>query len=90
MSKQVKVEDLIRQYIKTIVGVDCIDVEIVEDTVVLSREGMWHIYVIQDRWTMIGTFIDEDIELSQRLRRVEGNIRHIYESSKSDGQAVQE
>ena len=85
-----KVEDLIKQYIQTIIGVDCIDVEIIEDTVVLSREGRWHIYVIPDRFMMIGTFIDEDIELSRRLRKVEGNIRHIYDSSKSDGQAVQE
>lgn len=79
---------LIKQYIDTIIGVDDIDVEIIEDTVVLSREERWHIYIIPGRFTMIGCFVDEDIEISDKLRKVAGNIQHIYESSREEDETV--
>lgn len=75
-----KVEDLIKQYIHTIIGVDCVDVEIIEDTVVLSREERWHIYIIPGNYTMIGCFVDEDITLSELLRKNASSIYHIYET----------
>ena len=74
-----KVELMIKDYVKTLTGAD-IDVEIIEDTVVLSREGRWHIYLIPDRYTMIGCFIDEDIEIADILKKNEGSIRYIYDN----------
>ena len=78
------VEVLIKQYVTSITGVDDIDVEIVEDTVVLSRDERWHIYVIPGRFTMIGCFIDDDIEISNILRKNEGAIRYIYDNRTED------
>ena len=78
------VEVLIKQYVTSITGVDDIDVEIVEDTVVLSRDERWHIYVIPGRFTMIGCFVDEDIEISNILRKNEGSIRYIYDNRTED------
>lgn len=75
-----KVEVLIKQYVTSITGKDDIDVEIIEDTVVLSREGRWHIYLIAGRFTMIGCFVDEDIEISNVLKKNEGSIRYIYDN----------
>lgn len=89
MSK-VKAEDLIRQYIKTIIGVDCIDVEIVEDTVVLSREDRWHIYAIPGRFTFIGCYVDEDVDLLGKLRKYAPEIDHIYRSHKEGDETVSE
>lgn len=86
---KVDVTILIKQYISTIVGVDDIDVEIIEDTVVLSRDERWHIYIIPGRFTMIGCFVDEDIEISDNLKKEAGNIQHIYESSKNQDEAIQ-
>ena len=80
---------LIKQYIDTIIGVDDIEVEIIEDTVVLSRDERWHIYIIPGRFTMIGCFVDEDIEISNNLRREAGNIQHIYESSREEDETIQ-
>ena len=74
-----KVILMLEQYISVITGVKDIDVEIIENTVVLSREGRWHIYLIPGRFTMIGCFIDDDIELSNLLRKESFNIWHIYE-----------
>ena len=74
-----KVELMIKDYVKTLTGAD-IDVEIIEDTVVLSREGRWHIYLIPDRYTMIGCFIDEDIYIADILKKNEGSIRYIYDN----------
>ena len=75
---------MLEQYISVITGVKDIKVEIEEDTIVLSRDEMWHIYIIPERFTMIGCFIDDDIELSNLLRKEAHNIWHIYEQVKSD------
>ena len=75
-----KVEILIKQYVTSITGKNDIDVEIIENTVVLSREGRWHIYLIDGRFTMIGCFVDEDIEIADILKKNEGSIRYIYDN----------
>ena len=74
-----KVILMLEQYISVITGVKDIKVEIIDDTVVLSREGKWHIYIIPDRFTMIGCFIDDDITLSNLLMKKAFNIYHTYE-----------
>ena len=79
-----KVILMLEQYISVITGRKDIKVEIIDDTVVLSRDEMWHIYIIPDRFTMIGCFIDDDIDLSNLLRKEAFNIWHIYEQVKSD------
>ena len=75
-----KVEILIKQYVTSITGKNDIDVEIIDDTVVLSREERWHIYLIDGRFTMIGCFVDEDIEIADILKKNEGSIRYIYDN----------
>ena len=79
-----KVILMLEQYISVITGVKDIKVEIIDDTIVLSRDEMWHIYIIPDRFTMIGCFIDDDISLSNLLMKEAFNIWHIYEQVKSD------
>ena len=79
-----KVILMLEQYISVITGRKDIKVEIIDDTVVLSRDEMWHIYIIPERFTMIGCFIDDDISLSNLLRKESFNIWHIYEQVKSD------
>ena len=74
-----KVILMLEQYISVITGVKDIKVEIIEETVVLSRDEMWYIYIIPERYTMIGCFIDDDIELSNLLRKEAHNIWYIYE-----------
>ena len=81
------IELMIKDYVKTLTGAD-IDVEIIEDTVVLSREERWHIYLIPDRYTMIGCFIDEDIEIADILKKNEGSIRYIYDNRTVESETV--
>ena len=83
-----KVEILIKQYVTSITGKNDIDVEIIEDTVVLSREERWHIYLIPDRYTMIGCFVDEDIEIADILKKNEGSIRYIYDNRTVESETV--
>lgn len=83
-----KVEILIKQYVTSITGKNDIDVEIIEDTVVLSREERWHIYLIPDRYTMIGCFINQDIEIADILRKNEGSIRYIYDNRTVESETV--
>lgn len=77
------IELMIKDYVKTLTGAD-IDVEIIEDTVVLSREERWHIYLIPDRYTMIGCFIDEDIEIANILKKNAASIIYIYTNNSNE------
>ena len=75
-----KVILMLEQYINVLTGVKDINVEISDNTVVLSREERWHIYLIPARFTMIGCFVDEDIEIADILKKNEGSIRYIYDN----------
>ena len=77
-----KVEILIKQYVTSITGKNDIDVEIIENTVVLSREERWHIYI--NPFTMIGCFINEDIELADLIKKNAPAIQFIYDNSCKD------
>ena len=79
-----KVILMLEQYISVITGVKDIKVEIVDDTVVLSREELWHCYIIPERFTVIGCLVDSDIDITNLLRKEAHNIWHIYEQVKSD------
>lgn len=81
------VEVLIKQYVTSITGKD-IDVEIIEDTIVLSREERWHIYIIPGRFTMIGCFVDEDIEISDILKKNAGSIQYIYDNRTEENETI--
>ena len=79
-----KVILMLEQYISVLTGVKDINVEIIDDTVVLSRDEMWHCYIIPERFTVIGCLIDSDIDITNLLRKEAFNIWHIYEQVKSD------
>ena len=82
-----KVEILIKQYVTSITGKNDIDVEIIDDTVVLSREERWNIYIIPGRFTMIGCFVDEDIEIADILKKNAGSIQYIYDN-RTDNETI--
>lgn len=79
-----KVEVLIKQYVTSLTGKNDIDVEIIENTVVLSRDERWHIYLIPDRYTMIGCFIDEDIDIANTLKKNAASILYIYTNNSNE------
>lgn len=79
-----KVILMLEQYISVITGVKDIKVEIIDNTVVLSREELWHCYIIPERFTVIGCLVDSDIDITNLLRKEAHNIWHIYEQVKSD------
>ena len=83
-----KVEILIKQYVTSLTGKNDIDVEIIENTVVLSRDERWHIYLIDGRFTMIGCFVDEDINIADILKKNEGSIRYIYDNRTVESETI--
>ena len=74
-----KVILMLEQYISVLTEVKDIEVEIIDETIVLSREGLWHCYIIPERFTVIGCLIDSDIDITNMLRKEAHNIYHIYE-----------
>ena len=74
-----KVILMLEQYISVITGVKDIKAEIIDDTIVLSRDEMWHIYIIPERFTVIGCLVDSDIDITNLLRKEALNIWYIYE-----------
>ena len=83
-----KVEILIKQYVTSITGKNDIDVEIIDDTVVLSRDERWHIYLIDGRFTMIGCFVDEDIDIADILKKNAASIRYIYDNRTVESETI--
>ena len=79
-----KVILMLEQYVSTITGQKDIEVEIIDETIVLSREGLWHCYIIPERFTVIGCLVDSDIDITNLLRKEAHNIWYIYEQVKSD------
>lgn len=79
-----KTEDLIRAYIKTIIGAD-VDVEILDETVVLTDGEDWSIYIDETGFMFIGTFVDDDIDLIQKLKQYSPHIWHIYTTEMNEG-----
>lgn len=77
-----KVVTMLEQYISTIIGDYNIKVEIIEDTVVLYREERWHCYIIPERFTVIGCLVNEDIDITNQIRKEASNIYHTYEQLK--------
>ena len=75
-----KIVLMLEQYISVITGVKDIEVEIIDNTIVLSREGLWHCYIIPERFTMIGCLVDDDIDITNLLRKESHNIYHTYET----------
>ena len=74
-----KVVMMLEQYVSVITGIKDIKVEIIDDTIVLSRDDMWHIYIIPEKFTVIGCLVDSDIDITNLLRKEALNIWHIYE-----------
>ena len=74
-----KVVMMLEQYVSVITGIKDIKVEIIDDTIVLSRDDMWHIYIIPEKFTVIGCLVDSDIDITNLLRKEAFNIWHIYE-----------
>lgn len=81
-----KVEILIKQYVTSITGKKDIDVEIIEDTVVLYRLNRWYIYI--NPFTMIGCFVDEDIEIADILKKNAGSIQYIYDNRTVESETI--
>ena len=79
---------MLEQYISVITGIKDIKVEIIDDTIVLSRDERWHIYLIDGRFTMIGCFVDEDIKIADILKKNEGSIRYIYDNRTVESETI--
>ena len=79
-----KIEDLISAYIKTIIGAD-VDVEILDGAVVLTDGEDWHCYIDETGFMFIGTFVDDEIDIIQKLKQYSPHIWHIYTMETNEG-----
>lgn len=76
-----KVEFMIAEYIKVITGQE-VKVEIIEGMVVLEKEELWHIYLDQDRFIMIGSADSNELDNVVRLRDIKSGILNIFNKVK--------
>lgn len=72
-----KEESMIAEYVKVISGQD-VSVEIVEGMVVLEKEDLWHIYLDDDRFILIGTADYAELDNVIRLRDIKDGILNIF------------
>lgn len=71
-------ERMIKEYIKAITGVDDVDVEIIDGIPVLSKEGLYHIYLLYDRIRFIGVCEDGDMEFISAVAANRRDILDLY------------
>ena len=69
-------EKMIKDFMKSVTS-EKIDVEIIGETPVLSKDGWWHIYFLSDRMVFIGTCDDGDFELLRRIASVRTAVLDI-------------
>lgn len=72
-----KEESMIAEYIKVIADQE-VSVEIVEGIVVLEKEDLWHIYLDDDRFVLIGTADYAELDRVMKLRDIKDGILNIF------------
>lgn len=72
-----KEESMIAEYIKVIADQE-VSVEIVEGIVVLEKEDLWHIYLDDDRFVLIGTADAAELDKVIKLRDIKDGILNIF------------
>ena len=72
-----KEESMIAEYIKVIAGQD-VTVEIVEGMVVLEKEDLWHIYLDDARFILIGTADYAELDKVIKLTDIKDGILNIF------------
>jgi hypothetical protein len=76
-----KKEQLVEQYLRTIAGID-LSCETIEGTLVLVKEGMYHLYIRDnDDMLFIGTGDQDDLAVVMRIRTFIPYILDIYNNS---------
>lgn len=72
-----KEESMIAEYIKVIAGQD-VSVEIFEGMVVLEKEDLWHIYLDDTRFILIGSADYAELDNVMKLRDIKDGIFNIF------------
>lgn len=75
---------MIAEYIKAMTHQE-VGVEIIEDMVVLEKDEWWHIYINRDRFVLIGTADEKELDNVLSLRDIRDGIVNIYEKVREEG-----
>lgn len=59
-------------------------VEIIDDMVVLEKDEWWHIYINRDRFVLIGTADEKELENVLSIKDIKDGIINIYEKVRED------
>lgn len=79
-----KTEFMIAEYIKAMTHQE-VGVEIIEGMVVLEKDEWWHIYIDRDRFVLIGTADEKELDNVLALKDIRDGIVNIYEKVREDG-----
>ena len=75
---------MIAEYIKAMTHQE-VGVEIIEGMVVLEKDEWWHIYIDRDRFVLIGTADEKELDNVLALKDIRDGIVNIYEKVREDG-----
>lgn len=75
---------MIAEYIKAMTHQE-VGVEIIEGMVVLEKDEWWHIYIDRDRFVLIGTADEKELDNVLALRDIRDGIVNIYEKVREEG-----
>lgn len=78
-----KTESMIAEYVRAMTHQE-VGVDIIEGMVVLEKDEWWHIYIDRDRFVLIGTADENELENVLSIKDIKDGIVNIYEKVRED------
>ena len=74
---------MIAEYVRAMTHQE-VGVDIIEGMVVLEKDEWWHIYIDRDRFVLIGTADENELENVLSIKDIKDGIVNIYEKVRED------
>ena len=76
-----KKESMIAEFIKVVAGQE-VKVEFIQGMIVLEKDELWHIYIDENRFILIGTADYNELDNVLKIRAIKSGILNIYNKVK--------
>ena len=76
-----KKESMIAEFIRVVAGQE-VKVEFIQGIIVLEKDELWHIYIDENRFILIGTADYDELDNVLKIRSIKSGILNIYNKVK--------
>ena len=76
-----KKESMVAEFIRVVAGQEE-KVEFIQGIIVLEKDELWHIYIDENRFILIGTADYDELDNVLKIRSIKSGILNIYNKVK--------